>query len=78
MSDIVLTLRSPGGCRACRRGRIGRADFAEEFAGDFHRIEAVAEVDGTMRVLDLTESAVRSAVRSADDAVALYRGATAY
>jgi hypothetical protein len=51
----------------------GLADFAEEFGASFHRIEAVARVDDTMRVLDLTRSDVRDAVASADSADGLYR-----
>jgi len=38
------------------------------------RIDAVAKVDGTTRVLDLTEATVRAAVASATDAAVLYRG----
>lgn len=56
----------------------GLADFAEAYASDFHRIEAVAEVDDTMRVLDLTLEEVRAQIRAADDAVELYRSAAAY
>ena len=39
------------------------AAFAEQFGDRFIRIESVAKVgDGTMRVLDLTDAAVRAAV----------------
>jgi hypothetical protein len=39
------------------------ADFAGRFADQFVRIESVAKVDdGTLRVLDLADSAVRNAV----------------
>jgi hypothetical protein len=50
----------------------GLADFAEMFAGDFRRIESVAETGGRLRVLDLTKSHVREAVGSASDARGLY------
>lgn len=50
----------------------GLADFAEQYAGEFRRIESVAETAGTMRVLDLTKAPVREAIRAADSARALY------
>jgi type III restriction enzyme len=55
----------------------GLADFAEAWGSELHRIEAVAEVDGALRVLDLQRGDVRAAVRAADDAVALYRSGVA-
>lgn len=51
---------------------IGLADFAETYGQDIHRIEGVACIDGVYRVLDLKESRVRSAVRAAAEAKALY------
>lgn len=51
---------------------IGLADFAETYDQDIHRIESVARVDGVYRVLDLKESRVRSPVRAAAEAKALY------
>jgi len=51
----------------------GLAEYAETYAASFHRIEAVAEVDGSLRVLDLTREGVRKAVEVAIDAAALYR-----
>ncbi|MHB1064213.1 MAG: DEAD/DEAH box helicase [Georgenia sp.] len=50
----------------------GLADFAEQYADEFRRVESVAETDGTMRVLDLTKPHVRQAVRAASDANMLY------
>lgn len=50
----------------------GLADFAEQHGGGFRRIESVALTDGEYKVLDLTSSAVREAVRGAADAKALY------
>lgn len=51
----------------------GLASFAAEFGEEFHRIEAVAQVDDeTLRVLDLKDPAVRDTIQSADDPRALY------
>lgn len=50
----------------------GLADYAEAFADEVHRVEAVAEVDTKLRVLDLTRSDVRAAVITADSVAALY------
>jgi hypothetical protein len=50
----------------------GLAKFAEQFATDFHRIESIAETNGTLRVLDLTRHSVREALREAHSAKALY------
>lgn len=56
----------------------GLADFAERFAGDFRRIESVAETDGTLKVLDLTKPSVREAIRNATSAKALYKSELAH
>lgn len=50
----------------------GLADFAERFAEHFRRIESVAETGGILRVLDVTKSRVRQAIRDAHSAKALY------
>ena len=50
----------------------GLADFAEAFGSEYGRIEAVAKVGDTLRVLDLTKESVRKAVRDGADAKALY------
>lgn len=55
----------------------GMADFAEQFANDFRRIESVAKVGDKLRVLDLTLSEVRQAVREKDSAKALYESTLA-
>lgn len=48
--------------------------FAETYGAAFHRIEAVAEVDNRMRVVDLTVEAVRQAVFAAKESAAgVYR-----
>lgn len=53
----------------------GLSAFAEEYGDQFHRIEAVAKMeDGTLRVLDLKDEAVRNAVDAARDAKSLYLG----
>jgi hypothetical protein len=40
----------------------GLARFAEEFASDFYRIEAVSKVGTVLRILDLTQPMVREAL----------------
>lgn len=50
----------------------GLSDFAERFPGNFRRIESVAETSSTLRVLDITKSHVRDAIREAQSAKALY------
>jgi hypothetical protein len=55
----------------------GLADFAERFAGDFRRIESVAETGGVLRVLDITKPHVRQAIREAQSAKLLYESALA-
>jgi type III restriction enzyme len=51
----------------------GLADYARQYGHHFRRIEAVAEVDGKLRLLDMTREEVRIAVGSAEEATALYR-----
>ena len=55
----------------------GLADFAEQFANDFRRVESVAETGGVLRVLDLTKHHVREAVRAAQSAKVLYESEVA-
>lgn len=55
----------------------GLARYAEEHAGVYRRIEAIAKIGDQLRVLDLTDAAVRHAVAKADDAVSVYQGALA-
>ena len=43
----------------------GLADYAEANPGVFRRVEVYAEIDGKPRVIDLSEEACRTAVRSA-------------
>lgn len=52
----------------------GLADFAESHGSVFRRVEAVDEIDGVLRVLDLKDAAVRKAVRAAESAKAAYLG----
>jgi hypothetical protein len=54
----------------------GLADFAEEFGGEFHRIEAVAKVGDELRVLDLLRESTRQAIREGDSAEPLYVGSS--
>ena len=50
----------------------GLTKYAEEHQDTYRRIEAIAEVDGTYRVLDLTEESVRNAAAVATSAKELY------
>lgn len=52
------------------------ADFADQFGDKFHRIESLAEVAGTMRVLDLKSERVRKDIKYfKGDVVELYKKA---
>lgn len=55
----------------------GLASYTETHSGLYRRIEAVAEVEGKFRVLDLTRADVRKAIFEAEDAKALYQSALA-
>ena len=55
----------------------GLASYAETHSKFYRRIEAVAEVGGKFRVLDLTRADVRKAILEAEDAKALYLSAAA-
>lgn len=55
----------------------GLAQYAEAHQLVYRRIEAVAEVDGTLRVLDLMQADVRDAVGEAQNAKRVYQGALA-
>lgn len=50
----------------------GLSAFAAEYGHEFHRIEAIARIDGQSRVLDMKDQNVRSAVDSASEAKMLY------
>ena len=56
----------------------GLARFAEQYGGEFMRIEAAAQVDGVLKVLDMRDERVRDAVESAPSAAALYAGPLAH
>jgi len=65
LADALLKLR-------------GLSEFAATYCDQFHRIEAVARMeDDTLRVLDLTQDTVRTAVEGADDAKSAYLGKAA-
>ncbi|BEP37655.1 hypothetical protein GmRootV59_46260 [Variovorax sp. V59] len=51
----------------------GLAEYAAAHAEAFRRVEAIAEVDKQLRVLDLGRADVREAVTQAKDVLALYR-----
>ncbi|WP_347268390.1 DEAD/DEAH box helicase family protein [Paracoccus sp. (in: a-proteobacteria)] len=55
----------------------GLAQYAERFGDQYRRIEAVAKIGDTFRVLDLKEVATRAAVSAATSIRALYEGAAA-
>ena len=50
----------------------GLVQFAELYEDEFHRIESIAQLDGTLRVLDLNNQKVRRAVKDAADIGQLY------
>lgn len=52
----------------------GLADYASTHAGIFKRIEAVTDIEGTPRVLDMMRAEVRTAVHAATSAAVLFRG----
>ena len=55
----------------------GLAKYAEANAGNFCRIEAVAEIEGRYRVLNLLDEEVRAAVHAGTSAKALYASSVA-
>jgi hypothetical protein len=55
----------------------GLAQYAEEHSKHFRRIESIAEVNGKLRVIDLTESTIRKKVLEADNARVLFEENTA-
>ena len=55
----------------------GLASYTEANDGIYRRIDAVAQIGGAYRVLDLTEASVRAAVGSAETVVELYRSEAA-
>ncbi len=55
----------------------GLARYAETHPQVCRRIEAIAKLGDRLRVLDLTEPAVRQAVLDAKDAKSLYEGSFA-
>lgn len=55
----------------------GLAEFAAAYGDHFLRIESLAQVKGALRLLDLTDPAVRTAVATATSADALFEGSHA-
>ncbi|AMO56126.1 type III restriction enzyme, res subunit [Endozoicomonas montiporae] len=55
----------------------GLARYAEEHSRVYRRIESIAKVRDTLRVLDLTDPAVRKAVNESEDAKSLFESALA-
>lgn len=55
----------------------GLAEFATEFGDSFLRIDSIAEVHETFRILDLKDEQVRAAIHAGSDAAALFAGSLA-
>lgn len=55
----------------------GLAKYAAENASVFRRIEAISELSGKLRVLDLTRAEVQKGVLEAKNAESLYKGTLA-
>lgn len=55
----------------------GLADYAEQHANHYQRIDAVAKVGESLQVLDLTSASARQAVRASDNAKSLYESPAA-
>ncbi|MEQ8428474.1 MAG: DEAD/DEAH box helicase family protein [Gammaproteobacteria bacterium] len=55
----------------------GLAYFVEAYGDNFHRIESIAQLDNTLRILDLKDEKVRQAIKDADDVGRLYRSKVA-
>ncbi|MFT6775664.1 MAG: type III restriction enzyme [Paracoccaceae bacterium] len=55
----------------------GLARYAEKFGKVFRRVDAIAKIGETFRVLDLTEASVRAAVEAASSIKALYESKAA-
>ncbi|MCD0180319.1 MULTISPECIES: hypothetical protein [Micrococcus] len=56
----------------------GLGEYAPAHGDAFGRIEAVAEIEGQLRVLDMKNDVVRAGVHAAQDAQSLYKAAPAY
>lgn len=52
----------------------GLAQYAEAQDAVYRRVEAVAEVKGKLRMLDMTDENVRNAVKQTEDVKSLYAG----
>ncbi|MGY8897604.1 MAG: DEAD/DEAH box helicase [Paraglaciecola sp.] len=73
--DLVVDIVDPHGIHlsdALPKLR-GLAEYAEKHEVFYRRIESISEVDGKLRLLDLTNGLVRQAVLKSDDARALFR-----
>jgi type III restriction enzyme len=55
----------------------GLVRYAETHSQHYRRVEAIAEVDGNLRVLNLTKPGVRQAILEATNAEFVYRSAIA-
>lgn len=55
----------------------GMANYAEEHAGHYRRMESIAEAGGKLRVLDLTKAEVLHAIKDSTSAKSLYESVLA-
>jgi type III restriction enzyme len=78
-NDVVVDLVDPHGYHLsdALAKLQGLARYAETHATKYRRIQAVAEINDKLRVLDMTDEAVRTAVANADNAKLLYISAIA-
>lgn len=55
----------------------GLAAYAEKYPQTYRRIEAIAKIDGTYKVLDVTEPGVRAEIAQSDNIESLYKSKVA-
>lgn len=51
----------------------GLAAYAEKYPQIYRRIEAIAKIDGSYKVLDVTEPSVRAEIVQSDNMESLYK-----
>lgn len=55
----------------------GLAEYAKAHGGSYRRIEAIAEISGRLRVLNLLDQRVQSEISYATDADSIFKGINA-
>jgi hypothetical protein len=68
--------RSRGGYDSLPKAK-GMAEYADAHPKSFRRIELVDEIDGSIRVLDLTDQRVRTAILKATNLKVVYQSKVA-